>query len=42
MNPAADHDVLKLAGLNEVTNLPLGETDSGGKLLWCFQPLSGI
>jgi hypothetical protein len=40
-NTASDHDVLKLTGLDKMTNLPLGETDARGKLLWCFKPLLG-
>ena len=40
MNPAPDHDVLKLPGLNKMTDLPLGKADAGGKLLRRFKLLS--
>jgi hypothetical protein len=36
VNSAPDHHVLKLAGLNQMADLPLGQTDARSKLLWRF------
>jgi hypothetical protein len=39
VNTAADHDVLKLPGLNEMADLAVGKTNTRGELLWRFQPI---
>jgi hypothetical protein len=36
MNTASDHDVLKLASLNEMTHLTLRESDTRGELFRRF------
>jgi hypothetical protein len=39
VNSAADHDMLKLTGLNQVADLALGDPNTRGELLWGLQPI---
>jgi hypothetical protein len=40
VDTAADHDMFKLPGLDEVANLSLGDADARRKLLWGFETVS--
>jgi hypothetical protein len=39
VNSAANHNVLKLMGLDQVADLTLGDPNARSKLLWRFQPI---
>jgi len=38
VNTAADHYVIESSRLHEMTNLPFGNANPLGELLWRFQP----
>ena len=42
MDARADHNVLQLAGLDEMSYLTLVDTDTCGELFWGFQPFGFV